>query len=143
MALPGDVTLVTLIGTWQDGNGNVPNYLASVGPLSKVVISPRVPTRFADYASNITIMPQRQTVYLNNSGSLPSSPPVQVIATDSPALAGVVGMSYQVAVILYDVNGAQLSPYSFTLLAPSAGGQIDISAPQYAVTGNSVGLPAM
>lgn len=141
MALPGDVTLITLIGTWQDGNGNVPNYLASVGPLSKVVISPRVATRWADFASNVTIMPQRQTVYLNSSGSLPAG--TQVVATDSPALAGVVGMSYQVAVILYDASGAQLSPYSFTLLAPSAGGQIDISSPQYAVTGNSVGMPAM
>ncbi len=142
MTMPADVTYIQLTGTWLDGQGNPVNSNPVVGPLSKVVISPRVATRWADYASSVTVMPQRQTVYLNSSGSLPSS--TQVVATDSPALAGVVGMSYQVAVILYDATGAQLSPYSFVLIAPAAGANpINISAPQYAVTGNSVGLPAM
>ena len=141
MTMPGDVTYVQLTGTWLDGTGQPVNSLPIVGPLSKVVISPRVATRWADYASSVTILPQRQTVYLNSTGSLPGG--TQVVATDSPALAGVNGMSYQVAVILYDSTGAQLSPYSFVLLAPAAGGPINISAPQYAVTGNSVGLPAM
>lgn len=141
MALPGDIAQVTLIGTWDDGSGNPPNSNPVIGPISKVVISPRVATRWADTASNITVMPQRQTVYLNSSGSLPAG--VQVVATDAAGLAGVVGMSYQVAVILYDAAGAQLSPYSFVLLAPTGSGPINISSPQYAVSGNSVGLPAL
>jgi hypothetical protein len=142
MTMPGDVTMIPLIGTWLDGFGN-PAYPPVDGgyPASRVTISPRASTRFADYASNVTILPQRQIVFLDDTGSLPEG--TEVIATDCPALAGVNGMSYGVAVRLWDSQGGQLSPYSFVLIAPSAGGQIDISSPQYSVSGNSVGLPAM
>jgi hypothetical protein len=131
MALPGDITKVPVIGTWLDGQGN---------PCSgKVVFSPRIATRFVDTASSVVIMPERFTVTLDNTGSISTS----VIATDAAALVSTAGFMWQVAVLLNDAAGQQLSPYSFTMVAPGAGGTINISTPPYAVTGNSVGLPAM
>lgn len=130
MGLPGDITKVTVIGTWLDGQGN---------PCTgKVVFSPRVATRFVDIASNTAIMPQRFTAVLDATGSINTS----VIATDAAALAGIAGFLWQAAVILNDATGAQISPYSLTFAAPGAGGTITLTDPQHAVLGNSVGMPA-
>lgn len=126
-----DLTYVAVTGTWAD---------QSLAPCSGyVVLSPQVATRFSDFATNIAVMPQRQIVDLDGTGSIST----QVIATDCPALAGIAGFLWSAAIILNDSTGAQLSPYSCVFSAPGAGGSIDLSSPQYAVTGNSVSLPAM
>lgn len=131
MALPGDIATVPVIGKWLDGQGN---------PCTgKVVFSPRVATRFVDTASSVVIMPERFQVVLDATGSISTT----VIATDAAALVSTAGFMWHVAVLLNDSTGQQLSPYSFILVAPGAGGTINISTAQYAVTGNSVGLPAM
>lgn len=141
MGFPGDVTFVQLTGQWLDGSGQPVNADPTIGPVSQVVISPMTPLRFVDIASNTAIMPQRQIVNLTATGSVP--PGTQVIATDTPALAGIAGFQYGVAVLLWDHLGAQLSPYTFILVAPTGTGPIDISAPQYAVSGSSVGVPSL
>src|ERR1700731_4244403 len=105
MALPGDITKVPVIGTWLDGQGN---------PCSgKIVFSPRIATRFVDTASSVVIMAERFTVTLDNTGSIPPS----VIPTDAAALVSTAGFMWQVAVLLNDSTGQQLSPYSFTMVA--------------------------
>lgn len=126
-----DLTYVTITGTWVD---------STLAPCSgTVAFFPQVPTRWSDFATNIAVMPARKIVDLDGTGSINTT----VIATDCPALAGISGFVWAVAVTLNDSTGAQLSPYSFVLTAPGAGGPIIISGPQYAVTGNSVSLPAM
>lgn len=141
MALPGDIALVTLTGTWLDGTGAPVNADPTLGPASYIVISPMVPTRFVDIASNTAIMPQRQQVYLDETGSVPSG--TQVIAIDAPALAGIAGFQYAVAVLLWDHTGAQLAPYSI-IIAPTTGSSpFDLTTPYLAAIGQSVGVPAM
>lgn len=140
MSFPGDVTFVTLTGTWIDGYGQPVNTDPNVGPVSYIVISPVVPTRLADYSSNVAIMPQRQVVDLV-AGSVPSG--TQVIAVDCPALAGLAGAWYAVSVLLWDSKGGQLSPYSCIVTPTTGSAPINISAPPYSVIGNSVGVPGM
>lgn len=136
MTMPADVIQVPIIGTWLDGNGLPCNSVRSF-----VVFSPKIPTRWSDIASNTAIMPQRKQVYLDTNGSISTT----LIATDCAALAGIAGMVWNVGVLLWDNPGLQqLTPYSFTMTAPSGTvGSINISAPQYAVNGTSVGIPAM
>ena len=141
MTMPADVQYVQISGTWLDDTGAPCNANPTVGPISLVVISPRIAMRYSDYTSQVAVMPQRQVINLDATGSLPQGS--QVIATDTVALAGIQGLTYQAAVILYDHAGQQISPYSFTFTAPAAGPALVLSAPQYAVTGNSVGMPAM
>lgn len=141
MSFPGDVTFVQLTGTWLDGFGQPVNTDPTVGPISYIVVSPVLPTRLSDYASNTAIMPQRQVVNLTTGGTVPNG--TEVIAVDCPALAGLSGAWYAVSVLLWDSKGAQLSPYSCVITPTTGSTPIDLSAPQYSVIGNSVGVPAM
>lgn len=139
MAYPSDVTFVSLVGTWYDGYQQPVNTDPTVGPVSYVVISPVLPTRMADYASNVAIMPQRQVVNLVAPGSVPNG--VQVIAVDCPALAGLSGSWYAVSMLLWDSKGQQLSPYTCVITPTTGSAPIVLSSPQLAVIGNSVGVP--
>lgn len=141
MSLPGDISLVTLTGTWLDGSGQPVNSDSTIGPKSYIMISPMVPTRFVDIASNIAIMPQRQQVYLDNTGSVPAG--TQVIAIDAAALAGISGFQYAVAILLWDHTGAQLSPYSIIISPTTGSSPFDLTTPYLAAIGQSVGVPAM
>lgn len=141
MTMPADVAFVQLAGTFLDGTGAGCNTDPTIGPVSQLIVSPMLPTRFSDIASNVAILPQRQVINLASGGIVPGG--TQVIATDAAALAGISGFQYACAVILYDHLGAQLSPYSFLFYAPTGTGPIVLSSPQYAATGNSVGVPAM
>lgn len=141
MSFPADVTFVQLIGTCLDGSG-LPAYAPpGSGVVSRVVVTPLIASRLADYGSNVTIMPQRQTIYLDPTGSVPTSPVTQVIATDCPALAGVGGFQYALAYLLFDSTGQQLAPFTSMLTAQAGSGPIDIFAPWYTVTGSNVGNP--
>ncbi|MGH3438862.1 MAG: hypothetical protein ACRDRN_20625 [Sciscionella sp.] len=141
MTLPADIALVTLTGTWLDGTGQPVNSDPTIGPRSHLTISPMVPTRFVDIVSNTAIMPQRQQVYLDGTGSVPAA--TQVIAVDAAALAGISGFQYAVAILLWDHAGAQLAPYSVIVSPTTGSSPFDLTTPYLAAIGQSVGVPAM
>lgn len=132
MSMPADVVMVPVIGTWLDGTG------AACSTASRVVLSPVIRGRLADTATNVVVMPQRFQVSLDATGSISTS----VIATDCAALAGIVGMTWHAAVILYSSAGVQLAPYTVVFPAPvSTVGSINLSSPMYATVGQFAGEP--
>lgn len=141
MTYPGDITYVQLTGTWYDGYQQPAVPPAGSGYFSRLIITPLIPMRYADIVSNVVVMPQRQTVLLDATASIPVSPVTQVIATDCPALAGIAGLQYVAAVLLYDSTGQQLAPYSITFVAPGGTGPISLTSPSSSVIGTGVGVP--
>lgn len=141
MTMPADIAYVTLTGTWLDITGQPVNSNPAVGPASYLVVSPMVPARFVDIASNIAIMPARQTFYLDDTGSVPAG--TQVIAIDAAALAGIDGFQYAIAMVLYDSTGAQMSPYSIIATPTTGSPPYCLTTPWLAAIGMSVGVPAM
>ncbi|HEY1820408.1 MAG TPA: hypothetical protein VGG83_10795 [Trebonia sp.] len=132
-----DLTSVAVIGTWLDATLQAAYPPVNSGLVSRVVITPLIPLRYSDFATNTAVMPQRQVVPLDDTGSISTS----VIATDCPALAGIAGLQYVAAVLLYDSTGHQIAPYSITFVAPGGTGPVVLSAPQNSVAGPGVGVP--
>lgn len=141
MTYPTDIDYVQIIGTWYDGYRQPAIPPIGAGLVSRVVITPLIPMRYSDVTSNVVVMPQRLVFPLDDTGSVPTNPVSQVIATDCPALAGIPGLQYVAAVLLYDSTGQQLAPYSITFVAPGGLGPVSLTSPSSSVVGPGVGVP--